>query len=244
MHDNLSQEEASHWYEHVLPNNYGVAGHIYAQYLVDMEDVLKKETFETYQNYVQKFNFKRQHRFFRGVCAAVFTGARAAKALGLHDIDVDRVEAWAISQLGDIAINMKETVEQDAIHVLGQFINENKRNELIVNHGEVTAGGLTMSEMPIKEPFGRLVMRMEKDTNRLYIACTALRDWCGAQRGHYDSLMDELKRKGVLISGSQFKALAAGTSSPGMPVKCVVLDMKAVEKLDKDVAEDVTRTLQ
>lgn len=242
--DALTQEEASHWYEHVLPNNYGLAGHIYAQYLADMEDDLKRETFETYQSYVKKFNFKRQHRFFRGVCAAVFTGARAAKALGLHNIDVDRVEAWAIQQLGDITAVMKESVEQDALQTLGQFINENKRNELIVNHGEITAGGLAISEMPVKEPLGRLVMRMERDTERLYIASAPLRSWCADHRAHFDAMILEMKAKGVLISSSQFKALAAGTASPGVSVRCIVIDMAKVHILNSDLAAEIEYPLQ
>ena len=237
VRDNLTQEEASHWYEHVLPNNYGVAGLIYAQYLADAQEALAEETFQCFKDYVGKFQFKREHRFFRAVCAAAFTGARAAKALGLHNIDVDRVERWAIQQLGGITSAVAEASEQNALELLGVFINEHKRNEIIVNKGgSIVSGGLQLEELPLREPNGRLVMRMEREAALLYIDIVTLRSWCGERRVHYEDLVHDLKDKNVLVSASQYKRLAEGTPSPGLPVKCLTLDMHIAEQYNAQLA--------
>lgn len=237
VRDNLTQEEASHWYENVLPNNYGTAGLIYAQYLADAQDIVREKTYQTFIDYVEKFKFKQEHRFFRAACASAFTGARIARELGLHNIDVDRVEAWAIKQLGGITSAVAEAADQDSWHLLGQFVNANKRNEIIINKGgDITAGGLQMEQLPTKEPFGQLVMRMERDTNMLFIDIATLRKWCGERRVHYDELIHQLKKEGILVAASQYKQLAQGTPSPGLPVKCVVIDMvlvgESIEQLD------------
>lgn len=232
VQDNLTQEEASYWYEQVLPTNHGTAGLIYAQYLADMQESIREQTKDTYVAYVQKFNFKREHRFFRAVCAAAFTGARIAKSLGLHDIDVDRVEAWAIQQLGGITSAVAEAADQNAVELLGVFVNEHKRNEIVVNKGGIlVAGGLQMDEMPLREPNGKLVMRMEREAHTLYIDIVTLRSWCGGRRVHYDELVHDLKKLGILVASSQYKRLAEGTSSPGLPVKCIVIDMAKVETM-------------
>lgn len=242
--DTLTQEEGSYWYEHVLSNNYGTAGHIYAQYLADNQEDFEQETFQCYQDYVQKFNFKREHRFFRAACAAAFTGARIAKALGLHNIDVDAVERWAIEHLGNITASVKEAADQDSLAMLGRFINEHKRNELIVNKGQVVAGGLMMSEIPLKESYGALIMRMEREAGILYINCEALRSWCGKHRAHYEPLISDLTALGIVIAAKKDKRLAEGTPSPGLPVKCLWVDMTAVEKLNSSIAQAASAVVQ
>ena len=240
VQDTLSIEEASHWYEYVLPNNYGTAGHVYSQYLADASSYLAKETFECYQSYVEKFNFQREHRMFRAVCAAAFTGARAAKELGLHNIDVDRVEQWAVRQLGGIRAAVKEASSQDSVAVLGQFLNAYKRNELVLNAGTVMAGGLELSQIASKEPFGQLAIRVEQDKKRMFISKSVLMAWCGEHRVHFALLIEDLDKAGMLISKSIHKRLAEGTSSEGLPVSCICVDLSEAKKLDiaKETPED------
>ena len=237
MKDNLSIEEASRWYEQVLPNNYGVAGEIYAQYITDQKEQLMKEVIELSETYVKKFNFAGKHRFYRGCCAAAFTGARVAQRLGLHDIDIDRVERWAIGALGGIQAAVQEASAQDSVAVLGQFLNAYKRNELVVgNNGVFMQAGLEIPQAASKEPLGQLVVRVEnsKDKHLMYISKSVLANWCGEQRVPVAVMLDDLEKRGVLVSKSMYKRLAEGTSSPGLPVAVICLDLDATtkEKLD------------
>ena len=246
--DTLTIEEASYWYDRVLPDNYGTAGSVYAQRLVDCQEQISVQTYQAYEDYVKKFNFKQEHRFFRAVCAAAFTGARLAKECGLHDIDIDRVEQWAIQQLGGIQMAVKEASSQDSVAVMGQFLNQHKRNELVINAGKVVAGGLELDQAALKEPMGQLMVRVEKDTGLMFIAKSALSAWCGEHRVHFEVLMDDLEKSKILISKSANKRLAENTSSPGIPVKCIVVDLSAVEKLKLEqalaVALDAPERLQ
>ena len=234
--DSLSIEEASYWYEQVLFDNYGVAGEVYTQQLVDNKEQVIATVKATYALYASKFNFKREHRFYRAACAAIFTGARIAKELGLHDIDVDRVESWAVKQLGGIQTAVQEASTQDSVATLGQFLNAYKRNELVLNAGRVMAGGLELSQAPTKDSQGQLVIRVEQDTSRMYISKSVLMHWCGEHRVHFTVLIDDLAEAGLLAHKNIHKRLAEGTSSPGLPVACVCLDMAHADTLRKTLA--------
>ena len=242
--DALSVEEASYWYEQVLFENFGMAGDVYAQYLVNNKEHVVSMVKATYDEYAKKFKFKREHRFYRAACAATFTGARIAKELELHDIDVDRVEQWAVQQLGGIQVVIEEASTQDSVATLGQFLNTFKRNEIIINAGTVIAGGLELSQAASKEPMGQLVIRVEQDTSRMYISKSTLMNWCGEHRVHFTVLIDDLDMAGLLISKSLHKRLAEGTSSPGLPVACICVDMARANKLREALAMDVPESLQ
>jgi len=244
VQDTLSIEEASYWYEQVLPDNFGLAGEIYAQFLVDNKMQVIKMVVETYRDYAKKFNFKQEHRFYRACCAAVFTGARIAKDLGLHDIDVDRVEQWAVRQLGGIQTAVQEASTQDSIATLGQFLNTYKRNELVINAGRVMAGGLELSQAPSKESQGQLVIRVEQDTGRMFISKSVLMHWCGEHRVHFTVLLDDLDKEGLLMNKSIHKRLAEGTSSPGLPVACIGIDMARANKMRSELALDAPAGIQ
>lgn len=242
--DALSIEEASYWYEQVLFDNFGLAGEIYAQYLVDNKAQVVAMVKATYELYAKKFNFKTEHRFYRAACAATFTGARIAKELGLHDIDVDRVEQWAVQQLGGIQTTVKEAGTQDSVATLGQFLNAYKRNELVLNAGKVMAGGLELSQAPTKDAQGQLVIRVEQDTSRMYISKSVLMHWCGEHRVHFTVLIDDLDAAGLLVSKALHKRLAEGTSSPGLPVACICVDMARANKMRDELALDAPVGLQ
>lgn len=242
--DALTIEEASYWYEQVLFDNYGLAGEVYAQYLVDNKAQVIAMVKNTYELYAKKFNFQREHRFYRAACAATFTGARIAKELGLHDIDVDRVEAWAVQQLGGIQTTVQEASTQDSVATLGQFLNAYKRNELVLNSGKVMAGGLELSQAPTKDAHGQLVIRVEQDTGRMYISKSVLMHWCGEHRVHFTVLIDDLDTSGLLVSKSLHKRLAEGTSSPGLPVACICVDMNRANNMREELALDAPLGVQ
>lgn len=237
--DGLSVEEASYWYEQVLFDNFGLAGDIYAQYLVDNKEHVISLVKTTYESYAKRFNFKREHRYYRACCAAVFTGARIAKELELHDIDVDRVEQWAVQQLGGIQTAVEEASVQDSIATLGQFLNTYKRNELVINAGKIIAGGLELTQAASKEPLGQLVVRVEHDTSFMFISKSVLMNWCGEHRVHFTVLLDDLHKEGLLVSKAMHKRLAEGTSSPGLPVACICVDMAAASKMRLDIVSEI-----
>ena len=160
-----------------------------------------------------------------------------AQRLGLHDIDIDRVERWAIGALGGIQAAVQEASAQDSVAVLGQFLNAYKRNELVVgNNGVFMQAGLEIPQAASKEPLGQLVVRVEnsKDKHLMYISKSVLANWCGEQRVPVAVMLDDLEKRGVLVSKSMYKRLAEGTSSPGLPVAVICLDLDATtkEKLD------------
>ena len=226
--DSLSVVEGRYWYEEVLYQNYGLAAPIFVQYLVDNMDEVIALVKKTDAEYVEKFKIKQQHRFYCGACAAAFTAARIAKELGLHDIDVDAVERWAIRQIDVIATVSSEASEQDSVSMLGRFIDTHKRNELVVNGQKMFAGGLEISQAAMKEPFGQLMMRVESDNSSLYISQSALSHWCGENRVHFNVMLDDLEKHNMLIHRKVKKRLAEGMASPGLPVTCVCIDLKSV----------------
>ena len=127
-----------------------------------------------------------------------FSGARIAKSLGLHDIDINRVFEYAINSVQSIKREVIAPVADSVMTVneaLSTFINENVAYTLIVNsqkRGEPIP-------VPINQHFrGPVKMRYEPDTKELWIAASALRDYFVERQVDIRQAMRTLTQNGVL----------------------------------------------
>ena len=93
-------------------------------------------------------------------------------------------------------------------------------------------GGLEIPQAASKEPLGQLVVRVEnsKDSHLMFISKSVLSNWCGEHRVPFTVMLDDLEKRNVLISKNMYKRLAEGTSSPGLPVAVICLDLDATTK--------------
>lgn len=222
--DSLAKEESDYWYDQLLPENYGMAGEVFMTYVVDNLPEVLELLKETQKEFDKCAGFTGKQRFYSACCAAAFTGAIIAKRLGLHDIDVDSIKQWAVTTLGSVQATVKECSSEDSVSILGRFLNEHNRNVLVVNSTSIEVGSVLLNERPVREAMGELVVRIEPDTNHMYIAKSALERWCAERRVPVKSFYNEIERKGIVLSTKTRKRLAENTAAAGVPVPVLWLD--------------------
>jgi hypothetical protein len=210
--DNLTKDEAYQLFEGQLMRNYGKAGVVFLQHCVKH----KAEVLKMYEKIREKFdtmaNFTNRERYYSVGYACAFTAGTITRSLGIHDIDVDRVRRWVISNLvpenktmlGQSRVTYKEN--------LGDFINQNLNNILVIN-GPVNSG----QPMPDIYPRNQLIIRIEPDTSRMFIATKPLREYCAQGQLILRDMLRVLQSEGVFL-GEVKKRMNKGTKLSGPPV--------------------------
>ena len=194
---NINKEESDKVFS-ALNYNYGLAGPVFIQYVLRNQHELQK-LFAAVQHRIDKsLGLDQSDRFYSKILTAIFSGARIAKSLGLHDIDINRVFAYAINSVQSIKREVIAPVADSVMTVneaLSTFINENVAYTLIVNsqkRGEPIP-------VPINQHFrGPVKMRYEPDTKELWIAASALRDYFVERQVDIRQAMRTLTQNGVL----------------------------------------------
>jgi uncharacterized protein (DUF927 family) len=77
-----------------LPENYGHAGDIYAEYLVNNLEEVKGAIRQIQEKVDREFKITQKERFWSAIIAANITGGFIARNLGLIDWDIQRIYQW------------------------------------------------------------------------------------------------------------------------------------------------------
>jgi hypothetical protein len=227
----LSKQDADEIYPK-LYTNYGHAGRIYLRDLVCNLEERIREVKEVQRLIDQKIGFTNRERFWSGVAACNIAGALFAKRLGLIDIDVGRVFKWALKEFAQMREDTKPPASSHA-SVIGEYWNEHRRNTLVINGQVDKRTGVEM--LPILEPQGELILRMEPDTQKLYIIAKKLRGWCSQHQITLKDVLNSLTADGV-YEGVVKKRMAKGTKLGSVPpVDVFVFDCAKGEFIDPDL---------
>ena len=118
----------------------------------------------------------------------------------------------------------------DKASVIGEYINENINSFAIVN-GELDKR-TNMESLPILEPKnGRLHIRMEPDTKKLFIAVKQFREYCAENQITIKDLLNGLMTEGIFV-GTVKKRMAKGTKIPSPAVYAYVFDCSIPDFID------------
>ena len=227
----LSKQDADEIYPK-LYTNYGHAGRIYLRDLVCNLEERIREVKEVQRLIDQKIGFTNRERFWSGVAACNIAGALFAKRLGLIDIDVGRIFKWALKEFAQMREDTKPPASSHA-SVIGEYWNEHRRNTLVINGQVDKRTGVEM--LPILEPQGELILRMEPDTQKLYIIAKKLRGWCSQHQITLKDVLNSLTADGV-YEGVVKKRMAKGTKLGSVPpVDVFVFDCAKGEFIDPDL---------
>lgn len=226
----LSKAEADEIFPK-LYDNYGLAGTIYSKWLVgNLEEAI--DTVRKFQALIDNaVKLTNRERFWSGVAACNIGGAYIASKLGLHDIDVTRVLRWTVNMLKTMRQDIKPpaTTRTSAV---SEYINENINSLLIVN-GEVDKR-TNIEMLPILEPKnGNLLIRMEPDTKRLYIAAKQFRKFCTENQITLKELLNNLALEGIYL-GTENRRMAKGTKIPSGVVNVYAFDCSVPDFIDTD----------
>lgn len=228
--DAVSLEEGKQMFDHQLLENYGLAGEVYAQWLVGNKESAIEQLLEVQAKIDKELRLTQRERFWSGVVACNIMGGLIAKSLGLHDYDMKAVYRWACEMIRDIRKDNEAPVD-DAAGIIGDFINRHMRNILVVD-GEADAR-TKMAPAPIMEPYGELIIRYEPDTKRMYIVNKAFKNDCVERQVNYKHTLRELHEKGI-YKGSTTRRMTTGTKIKGPPVHVMEFDCNTPEFINVD----------
>ena len=207
-------------FDHQLRENYGHAGEIYAQWLVNNLEEAKDLVRQIQAKLDREVKFTQRERFWSAVAACNIAGGLIAKSLGLHDYDMKLVYAWLVKMLGEMREDIKPPVSNPAA-ILGEFINGNMNHALVVN-GENDARS-NMIPMPTMEPRGELFIRYEPDTKLLWVAAKSFKDFCVQRQINYKDVLKELKEASMFKEAVN-KRMAKGMKVVSPAVRALMFD--------------------
>jgi hypothetical protein len=214
-----------------LNDNYGVAGPIYIQYVLDNLPAVQDALFRMQAKIDKELELNQLDRYYSCALACSFVGAKIAQSLGLHDIDIKRVYRAAVEFTQQARIATREEVGDlllVAQETLAAFINENVNNALVINRP--AKGGIPSA--PIQSPKGQLKMRYEPDTKELIVTVAEFRKhFSGRQVDVKESLM-RMARAGIVKNDGRSSTVRIGAgaigSLSGLAVRCYIFDGEAI----------------
>ncbi len=204
----------------VIHDNYGHAGEVYAQWLVQNVDKVKNDLAAVRAQIESSSKVCGEERFWGAVASTAILGGLYAQKLGLLKFSPAGVLVWVKKTLAEMRIEKTE-LGTDSVSILGQFLDEHTTGRLIVKGNAMKKAGCTILEAPR----GPLTIRYELDTGRLYISRSAFKAWLAKKFGSYSTVRSDLQKGGLLTHAGKRKTLGAGTFFGGTQQICWELNM-------------------
>ena len=214
-------------FDHQLRENYGHAGEIYCQWLVNNLEEAKDLVRQIQARIDKEVNFTARERFWSAVCACNIAGGLIAKSLKLHDYDMKLVYKWLVKMLNDMREDVKPPADLP-ISILGDYINSHLPNALVVN-GEVDSRS-GLNSAPLQEPRNELLIRYEPDTKNLFVTAKSFKDYCVKYQINHKELLVKLKNLG-LYKETINKRMAKGMKVVSPAVRVLMFDASSNEFL-------------
>jgi hypothetical protein len=235
--DAIDVAEGKQLFDHQLRENYGLAGGIYASWLVCNRDDAVQLLRATQAKIDKELRLSQKERFWSAVVACNITGGLIAKSLGLHDYDMRAIYKWACSLIYELRSGNDQN-DNHALAALGNYINRHVQNALVIN-GQSDAR-TTFNAAPLLEPKGQLVLRYEPDNKILYIQASSFKEDCAKRQENYNEILKDLKIRGI-FKGRVVRRLGTGMKVASAPVYVLEFDCSQSDFLsvgDLPIKED------
>ena len=155
-----------------------------------------------------------KQRFWMVTIAAAAIGAQIAKEIGISAVNVAPTLAWANVQRQAMLGDMKDSRLQPE-ELVALYYAENSNSIIVAKTLDENLRGrgekFQVDSLPIGETKASAVLiRIEPDLNRLWLAGPPFRAWLA--KGGYDttSILRKLEEDGLLVSKSRNKRILAG----------------------------------
>jgi len=193
--DSTEDKKKTDAFDVAITENYGHAGIIYIQYVMQNLEKVKQIVFENQRLIDEAAGLTSENRFWSAGAATTLSGAYIAKQLGLIDYDLEALFAWTVKLLkanlqsvSDMGVSIEQT--------LNDYMTENYNNILMLKSTDdlrsESGNGLDTLVIPDALPRGKLVARYETDTKKAYLVPKPLKTWCAAQQVNYGAFVDGL----------------------------------------------------
>lgn len=179
--------------------HYGHAGPVYVQHLMKLgASELRHQIQNEYLKVGQEFTNSGEYRFIANLIATVRAASRYIRDAGLVDFDIDRITKVVGELFMDIIYKKRRADANTREDVLGDFINKNIQNMLVLRDGKVTIA-----------PRGPLYVRAEVDDNTIFVSSSAIKTFLHETRLGVKEFESRLTKAGIL-KGKVRKQMASG----------------------------------
>lgn len=216
----ISTEDGKRLFDRQLKENYGHAGDIYAQFLVNNLEEVVQAILNIQDKIDKELRLTPPERFWSAVAACNLAGGIIAKRLGLHDYDMMAIYKWTTATINSMREEIKPPAE-DTYSIIGDYINRHMQNILVVKD-EVDSRS-TARPLPTLEPKSDLLIRYEPDTKRMYFVTKDFKTDCVEQQISYKDTLKELKEKGF-YEGTINKRMSKGMKITSPAVNALMFD--------------------
>jgi hypothetical protein len=140
--------------------NYGHAGPMFIKEIITRGDNYVLDHIKAWEErFLKDFGIYTEYRFYQNAAAANFTGATIANEHGITAYDIERTYAKTVEAMIDIREKVVKVNHTDYPSLLGDFINKNMANILVLKDGRTTM-----------EPRGQIVARIVSDESLLQVS--------------------------------------------------------------------------
>lgn len=182
-----------------LKSNYGHAGPEYIEELFRLGlDNVRRMVNTEFLKVAERYTNNSEYRFLSNLMATARTAGMICNARGILNFDLDRIFDVMGKTFDDVIAGKKKEDENTRADVVGDFINKNIQNCLVIRDGKVTT-----------EPRNSLYVRAEVDTGLIYISSSAMKDYLKDIRMDIKHFESRLKANGILQNKIK-KQMAAG----------------------------------
>lgn len=182
-----------------LKFNYGWAGPEYVQYLykIGLENVRRSIDLE-YIKVADAYTKSGEYRFLSNLLSVTRVAGEIINEMGVLKFDLDRIFDVVGREMADLVSGKKREDENNRADILGDFINKNIQNCLVVKDGKV-----------VMEPRNALYIRAEVDTGMIYIATMPIKTYLREIKADTRQFEKRLMTENILM-GKVRKQMAAG----------------------------------
>ena len=238
----FSSKKETDDFEAGLQDNYGHAGPIFAQYVMNNRDDVQKLCNAIQKRVDTQGNLKAPNRFWSAQITYTLAGLMIAKKLGLLEYDVPKVFKWALNVLLPQNKNSAIAIEASVFDVMNSFFTEHISNILQIestqDNRKLQGNGMDVLAMPESIARGKLVARYETDTQKFYVIPKILKAWCGEQQINYNHLVSQIKST---CEGKHAKVrLSKGTKLALPPADVLVMKFGMGEEEDANTEDSLT----
>lgn len=230
----------------MLSENYGHAGPIFVQYVIDNIGSVRDLLFKVQETLDKKYKLNHQNRYWSAFLACSLTGAAIARRLGLLEFEGKGL----FHESGLLIEENREngfTLRPDIVETLNNYVNRHWNDVLKIKSSEDLRAyngveGLDKLIAPVAQPRGELVARYETDTKKLFLVLAPLRDWCLKRHLSYSSFQADLMKT---MGAEKKKCRISKGTHLNMPATTVlVIDCKEFMDdlpIDEKVKEELSQ---
>jgi len=222
-----------------LDDNYGHAGGQYIAVVAANHDRVALRVRMRVEELVKHFDGTQKERLWFANLACAEVGLELAGWIGLISYTSetrDRLRAFFASLL-DESRAVVRAIKKARSSLLGDMLNDLAPETLVVSHARVPdpEDKEAVTAFVLREPKGKLSVRVELSTGNQFVSQAAVRSWCRAHKVAVKSLLDEIRLDGYLVAsgtsdGSAVRVqLGRGVAAWGASPAVICLRIKSLK---------------